>query len=305
MTNDFIEVEIKYLDTTVGEIVLYSNGSISNNINDIGVLKTTCDKDIFISLSESLIELFTHSDYKTLHSELQKKLINGLNWNETSVYLLCRYLFSRNGKFDLGNNIHLLNIRNFRMSIFLSKMIFIINGSGGVGKDTFINFIRKYVLVINNISSIDPVRNIYKTLDIDIENKNEENRKLLSDTKHFLDEKINFTENYITRKLNYFLDEEFSNIKNRSTNKIVSDMVFVHIREPENINKIANKFSVYTILMKNNNVKQILSNDADANVDKYKYDILIKNNGSEDDLEELANLLTDACSNRSFPILFK
>ena len=39
----------------------------------------------------------------------------------------------------------------------MDKKIFVINGTGGSGKDTFVNFISKYAKVFN-VSSVDKVK---------------------------------------------------------------------------------------------------------------------------------------------------
>jgi transcriptional regulator of NAD metabolism len=64
-------------------------------------------------------------------------------------------------------------------------------------------------------------------------------------------------------------------------------ILFLHIREPEEIEKAVKKFEEYnakTILVKRDSVKHITSNMADENVFNYDYDIVINNNGSLEDL---------------------
>lgn len=63
-------------------------------------------------------------------------------------------------------------------------------------------------------------------------------------------------------------------------------LLFLHIREPEEIEKVRKTFEAKTILVKRDSIKQIISNMADKNVFKYQYDIVIKNNGSLDDLKK-------------------
>ena len=45
----------------------------------------------------------------------------------------------------------------------MNKYIFVINGSGGVGKDTFVNMVAKYAQTIN-FSSVDKVKEVAKLL---------------------------------------------------------------------------------------------------------------------------------------------
>lgn len=307
MNNDFIKLELNYLDYLIGEITLFSNGKKNLTLTNTDKFKETYDSYIAISLLELLLEKFTVQDYKSLHSDLQQKLLYGLlPWDDLAIQSISKYLFSYNEKFNLIDNSYIANFKNFRLSIYLSKMVFIINGSGGIGKDEFIKCIMRRTHV-DNISSIDPVKRIYSSIEgythIDIADKNEINRKLLADTKHLFDERFDFTENYVLDKLDDFLNHRCLNIKNYS-DEPVSDIAFVHIREPENIAKIVNKISVYTILMKSDRVNSITSNSADANVEEYNYDMVISNNGTIDDLDNIANSFVNGCTKKSFTIPF-
>jgi tRNA U38,U39,U40 pseudouridine synthase TruA len=66
-----------------------------------------------------------------------------------------------------------------------------------------------------------------------------------------------------------------------------NEILFIHIREPEFIDRIKKVFNAKTLLVKNKNVPKIQSNDADANVDKYSYDYVINNDGTLDELKEI------------------
>lgn len=61
-------------------------------------------------------------------------------------------------------------------------------------------------------------------------------------------------------------------------------VLFLHIREPQEIERAVGAFNAKTILVKNDNVEQIKSNDSDANVFDYDYDIVIDNSGSKSEL---------------------
>lgn len=67
-----------------------------------------------------------------------------------------------------------------------------------------------------------------------------------------------------------------------------SHMLFLHIREPEEIERAAKAFSAKTILITRDQVKHITSNMADENVFNYDYDIVIDNSGTLDDLKAKA-----------------
>ena len=61
-------------------------------------------------------------------------------------------------------------------------------------------------------------------------------------------------------------------------------ILFLHIREPEEIEKAKKEFDAKTLLIKSNRVKQVTSNHADAKVFEYNYDYTINNDGTLDDL---------------------
>lgn len=79
-------------------------------------------------------------------------------------------------------------------------------------------------------------------------------------------------------KVNEFLKDEESKI------------LFLHIREPEEITRSVKEFGAKTVLIVRNSVKHITSNIADQNVFDYNYDFVIENNGTIDELDEKAKV---------------
>ncbi len=153
--------------------------------------------------------------------------------------------------------------------IYINKQVFIINGSGGVGKDTFVSFIVKgFEHNVMNFSSIDKVKEIAKIIGWD-GSKSEKNRKLLSDLKLLCTNYNNMPFKSLEDKV-----EEFKNSD--------SDILFLHIREPEEIEKAKKAFGAKTVLIKRNSIKQITSNMADGRVFDYNYDIVVNNDESID-----------------------
>lgn len=174
------------------------------------------------------------------------------------------------------------------------KQLFIINGSGGVGKDAFINMIPTYELWgkgenlsayiknldVGNYSSVSKVKEIAKAIGWNGD-KTERDRKFLSDLKllttEYNDMPLNDMKEYARRFMDY--KNPYGNDNNR--------ILFLHIREPEEITRAVNEFKEYnvkTILVKRSSVEHITSNMADENVYNYDYDIVINNDG---DIEEL------------------
>lgn len=152
----------------------------------------------------------------------------------------------------------------------MDKKVVVINGSGGVGKDTFVEFCGKFVEV-KNISSVDKVKEAAKVLVNWDGNKDEKSRKLLVDLKQLSIEYNNYPMTYIKEQI-----EEFNKNEKQS-------LMFIHIREISEIEKVKNEFNVKTLLITSNRIKKITSNTSDANVDKYKYDYYISNDGTLDE----------------------
>lgn len=164
----------------------------------------------------------------------------------------------------------------------MDKQIFVINGSGGVGKDTFVelvslelnNRLKKFHTVIN-YSSVDKVKEIAREIGWNGQ-KTEKDRKFLSDLK-------SLTKNYC--------DMPFQSMKHKIEDFINNEeghVLFLHIREPEEIKRIADSFNATTVLIIRDSVTHITSNTSDKNVFDYHYDFVIENNGTIDDLRNKA-----------------
>lgn len=156
----------------------------------------------------------------------------------------------------------------------------IINGTGGSGKDTFVELCKEYVekmdnYYIYNRSSVDKIKEAAVIVGWD-GSKTERDRKFLSDLKILVEE-------YNDNNFQY-MKEQYEKIK--LTDDIYrNSILFLHIREPKEIQRVKEAFNAITLFIKNDNVANITSNMADANVKNYEYDIVIDNSGS---LEELA-----------------
>lgn len=178
-------------------------------------------------------------------------------------------------------NIDIKNMENY-------VDVIIINGSGGVGKDEFVNICKKLLektsnsIIVKNISSVDNVKKAAKILGWDGK-KNEEDRKFLSDLKDLSTKYNNGPTSYMFEK--YLESLEIAN-RDRSVGFHSHIIIFYHIREPEEIKSLVEiiPFS-NTLLIESNRVKKIESNHADANIRNYNYDYIIQNNGTLADLE--------------------
>lgn len=155
----------------------------------------------------------------------------------------------------------------------MDKKIFVINGTGGSGKDTFVNFISKYAKVFNT-SSVDKVKEIASYCGWNGK-KEEKDRKFLSDLKALLTNYNDYPFHDIMKKIDYFYQSN-------------DEIMFIHIREPEEILKVVEASGAKTILIKRKNLNNINSNTSDMNVDNYNYDYYINNDSTLEDFEEKA-----------------
>lgn len=157
------------------------------------------------------------------------------------------------------------------------RKIIIINGMGGSGKDSFVKACQNINPTIQNISSIEYVKQVAHELGWD-GIKDTKGRRFLSDLK---------------MALSAYNDAPFI-----MTIKDIEDYdkdatVFVHIRESDDIDKYKAYFEhngdiVTTVLINNSRVKPIASNFADADVYNSSYDWIIDNEGTLDDLAQTA-----------------
>jgi hypothetical protein len=156
----------------------------------------------------------------------------------------------------------------------MRKQIFIINGVGGVGKDSFVSLVNKAFKYskfnksnnpVMNFSSVDKVKKIATMIGWNGD-KTEKDRKFLSDLKFLTTNYNDMSFNSMKEKVNEFRSSD-------------STMLFLHIREVEEIEKARAEFDAKTILVIRDSVEHITSNVSDKDVFNYDYDIVIDNNG--------------------------
>lgn len=154
------------------------------------------------------------------------------------------------------------------------KQIIVINGQGGVGKDTFINILNKKGLKITNVSSVDGVKELARMVGWSGA-KEDKDRKFLSDLKILTTNYCGFSENYLAKKANEFLESD-------------NDLMFVHIREPFYIQDFLNKFpTAKTLLIKRKDIYNY-GNMADDGVFDFNYNYVVENYGTLEELEIMA-----------------
>ena len=158
------------------------------------------------------------------------------------------------------------------------KKVYVTNGSAGNGKDTFAEFLSKHISVFK-YSSIDLVKEMFEVVGISKENKTEKKRKLWSDAKDML-----------TQYDDIPFKDVASIVADFKSNKIETEILLIDIREPEEIARAVETFGAETILIDNPNVRKIDSNHADANVKNYKYDYIVENDGTLEQLNKAASV---------------
>jgi dephospho-CoA kinase len=153
------------------------------------------------------------------------------------------------------------------------KKIIVINGSGSAGKDTFVDFCDN-VVDCWNVSSVDMIKLAASELGWS-GSKDEKSRKFLSDLKLLSTEYSDHSYEYIKQTIFEFMYSK-------------DQLLFIHIREPEEIKRVKDNYKAITVLVTNKNKNIIESNMADANVENFQYDYYIDNSGSLEDLKKIA-----------------
>ncbi len=149
------------------------------------------------------------------------------------------------------------------------KLVVIINGNGGVGKDTLCDF-AKDSFCIRNISAITPIKEIAAQNGWKGE-KDAKARKLLADLKAAFVAYNDLPFLYFKEQYEAFLKTDEENI------------LFIHIREAEEIDKVKKYVTIpcVTLLITREQKKnQCWGNPSDDNVACYEYDYCYSNDKS-------------------------
>lgn len=159
------------------------------------------------------------------------------------------------------------------------KKIYITSGVGRSGKDTFCEFISKYIPTYK-YSIVDLPKEAAKVLGWD-GGKTEKDRKFLSDV---MDLSTDYNDAPFKDVLSLVTD--FKNSKDFDE----YDVLIIDMRDPKDIARAVETFGAETILIRNPNVRKIESNHADRDVENHQYDYIIENDGTLEQLEKVAKL---------------
>lgn len=151
--------------------------------------------------------------------------------------------------------------------------VIVINGMGEVGKSTFISLCHEIDPRVIETSTVDFVKEI--ALQAGWNGiKDDLGRKFLSDLK----DAMSAYHDIPNKKIDEFIQSHPDNI------------IFVNAREPQNIQYYKDKYNALTLLIENNRIEHVPNNHADSKVKDYKnYNFTIYNNGTLDELKEMAN----------------
>ena len=157
------------------------------------------------------------------------------------------------------------------------KKIYITSGVGRSGKDTFCEFISKYIPTYK-YSIVDLPKEAAKVLGWD-GGKTEKDRKFLSDV---MDLSTDYNDAPFKDVLSLVTD--FKNSKDFDE----YDVLIIDMRDPKDIARAVETFGAETILVRKPDAKKIESNHADRDVENYKYDYIIENDGTLEQLQNVA-----------------
>jgi hypothetical protein len=154
------------------------------------------------------------------------------------------------------------------------KTAIVINGAGGVGKDTLCDIAAKYFKVLN-VSSITPIKEIAKICGWGGE-KDDKARKFLSDLKRLTVEYNDYPTAWLLEKYRAFLESD-------------NELMFIHIREAEEIAKFVSSTggAAKTLLVRGGarTSRAAYGNISDDGVENYSYDYYFMNDKSLEEAE--------------------
>ena len=159
--------------------------------------------------------------------------------------------------------------------------IIVVNGYPESGKDTFVNFCRDIVgeAYCKNISTVDFVKYIAAKCGWD-GTKTAKNRKFLSDMKNLLTEWNDVPFQKVKREIDFFRRD----LESYGVDKY--GIVFIHCREPEEIERFEKELGAKSVFIDREESKREQSNHSDSRVENHSYTYKIDNNENLEHLRE-------------------
>ena len=170
----------------------------------------------------------------------------------------------------------------------MKKIAMVINGAGGVGKDTLCDLSAKHFKV-RNISSVDPIKEI-ATFCGWTGVKDDRARKFLHDLKTLTAEYNDFPTNWALNVFREFLTND-------------EEILYVHIREPWEIEKFVKATGgvAKTLLVRGGarTRTDAYGNAADDSVEQYTYDYYFLNDKPLEEAEKaFCEMLSEILNNK-------
>lgn len=165
---------------------------------------------------------------------------------------------------------------------YLKKRVFILNGTGGSGKDTFCDLVNEVVSIVH-YSYVSNTKNAAEKFFGWKGGKTEKDRLFLAEL-NTLSEKYNdmpFQD--CKRMVDEFMKYDYYDKYGWH------EFLFIDCREVKNIERLKKEFNAETIFILRDEAKPITSNHADAQtLCEYDYDYIINNSGDINDLKKIA-----------------
>lgn len=149
------------------------------------------------------------------------------------------------------------------------KLVVIVNGKGGVGKDTLCEYFCKFYDG-EIASAITPIKKMAKRIGWK-GGKSLEDRLFLSSLKDLLDKRFDTSWTYLANRLHYFDND-------------AKKVMFIMMREPADIERFTKYakgqgFNVKTLLVRRDGISDTsYGNHADDDVEDFQYDYIFENN---------------------------
>lgn len=160
------------------------------------------------------------------------------------------------------------------------KLVIVINGRGGVGKDTLCDSLCTVYRVIN-ISAITPIKEIARVYGWNGE-KDERSRRFLANLKRVFIEYNDLPNRYLLGEYEKFVLND-------------AEILCVHIREKDQIEKFVTSITLpcITLLVKRDteSLSKKYGNDADDGVEEYCYDYEFDNSAPIEESTEKFRVL--------------
>jgi len=148
----------------------------------------------------------------------------------------------------------------------MGKIVVAINGAGGAGKDSFCEAVAQRYQT-RNVSSIDPIKKLAERGGWTYDDKSMAGRRLLAELKAAFTRYNDLPNRYVVEQYRQFMEAP------------QEEVLFVHIREPEEIEKFRREVpGCRTLLVRSPRTGEtVYGNDADDRVEGFPYDFVYMN----------------------------